>query len=62
MKVDWTKENELVRDALFAVMKAHDMYELMVPEQKARFDELFNEMLSSSKPDEPLKDEGVKPQ
>jgi hypothetical protein len=60
MKVDWTKENEIVRDALFAVMKAHDLHELMTTEQKARFDELFNEMLESSKEDELVKEE-VKP-
>lgn len=42
--IDWTKETELVRDALFAIMKAHDIYETMSPENKQRFDYLFEMM------------------
>jgi hypothetical protein len=42
--INWTEENELVRDALFAIMKAHDIYETMSPENKQRFDYLFEMM------------------
>lgn len=48
MKIDWAREPEKVRDAVFAVMKAQDIFESMSDAEKERFDYLC-ELLTEPK-------------
>ena len=49
LDVNWEAEHGFVKDAIFSIVKANDLYELMDETQKARFDELFELMMEKSK-------------
>ena len=53
LNVNWEKEGLNVKEAIFSVVKAHDLYELMTETEKARFDELFELMSSKAREDKP---------
>lgn len=57
LNVNWEKEGSNVKEAIFSVVKAHDLYELMSDAEKSRFDELFELMSSKAKEDKPKEEE-----
>jgi hypothetical protein len=47
--IDWLKEKEDVRNAIFAVIKAHDIYESLSPGDKERFNVLLDMITDEAK-------------
>jgi len=49
LDINWEAEGINVKEAIFSVVKAHDLYDLMTVTEKARFDELLELMEKKSK-------------
>ena len=49
LDINWEKEGSNVKDAIFSIVKAHDLYDLMTVAEKTRFDELLELMEQNSK-------------
>lgn len=56
LDINWHKETTNVREACYAMMKSHDIWECMSPEEKERFDELVDCMTIDDKPKESKSD------
>ena len=49
--INWEVENEKVREACFAILKAQDIHDTMTEEEKERFDHLVS-IMTEPEPEE----------